>query len=260
VRIGLIADLHYADKPDAKDRCYRSSLEKIRRAVEAFNRAGVDFAIELGDFVDEGPTLNEEIAYVRRIEAEFAGFRGERHHVLGNHCVWTLTKNEFLRACSRPAPDPYYSFDHKGFHFVVLDACYRPDEHPYGRRNSKWTEACLPAAECDWLRRDLAQAAAKTVVFIHQRLDVAGEYAITNAPAVRNILDQSGKVLAVVQGHYHRGGFRTVGAIHYVTLSAAVTGTGPENNAYAMLEIRRDGSMDLRGSGRQESYTLVPAG
>ena len=49
-----------------------------------------------------------------------------------------------------------------------------------------------------------------------------------------------------------------MGWIHYVTLWAMVTGAGPDNNAYAILEVRRDGSMALRGFGRQKSLILPP--
>lgn len=257
VRIGLFTDPHFADKPDVKDRCYRSSLEKVRQATEDFNRAKVDFAVELGDFIDGGGTIAAEIGYVKAIENEFARYKGERYHVLGNHCVSTLTKAEFLRACSRREPDPYHSFDRNGFHFVFLDACYRPDEQPFGRNNFKWDQACLPEAECDWLRADLAEAKGKAVVFTHYRLDVDNAYGLTNGPAVRRILEQSGKVLAVIQGHYHPGDRRTISTIHYVTLSAMVTGAGIGNNAYAILDIDRDGAIELRGFGRQESYTFA---
>jgi alkaline phosphatase len=257
LRIGLVTDLHYADKPDHKDRCYRSSLPKLRQAVEFFNRVGADFAVELGDFIDEGPTLDEEAGFARQIDAEFDRFRGERHYVLGNHCVWTLTKNEFLRACR--ARRPYYAFDRGNFHFIVLDACYRADEQPYGRRNFDWTDACIPAAERDWLSLDLARTDNKTIVFVHHRLDADDHYGIIKRVLVRNIIEDSGKVLAVIQGHYHPGDCRRIADIHYLTLSAMVTGSGPDDNAYALLEVYADGSLQLVGQGRQKSHVLPAA-
>jgi len=254
LRIGLVTDLHYADKPDNKDRCYRSSLPKLRQAVEHFNRVGADFVVELGDFIDEGPTLDEEADFTRRIDTEFDRFRGKRHYVLGNHCVWTLTKNEFLHACR--ASRPYYSFDHGSFHFVVLDTCYRADEQPYGRRNFDWTDACIPAAERDWLSDDLIRTDNKTIVFVHHRLDADDHYGIIKRVLVRGIIEDSGKVLAVIQGHYHPGDYRRIADIHYLTLTAMVTGSGLDNNAYALLEVYADGSLKLVGLGRQKSYTL----
>ena len=57
LKIGLITDLHYAEKATAGNRHYRDSLLKIRPAVDHFNGVKADFAVELGDFVDEAPTL-----------------------------------------------------------------------------------------------------------------------------------------------------------------------------------------------------------
>jgi len=258
LRIGLLADPHYADKSDDENRCYRSSLDKVRQAVEHFNRAKADFAVELGDFIDSGDSIEQETAFVRRIETEFARFGGERYHVLGNHCVEMLTKNEFLRACRTRRP-AYYSFDVRGFHFIVLDACYRRDEQPYGRRNFTWTDACIPAAECGWLREDLAQTQHRSIVFVHQRLDTDDKLAIANRQQVRDILEHSGEVLAVVQGHHHPGDCRKIGPVHYITLTAMVTGAGLENNAYGILEVYSDGTLRLQGFGRQKSFMLPPA-
>ncbi len=254
VRVGLVADAHYADKADRKDRCYRWSLPKVQQAVEHFSRTGVDFVVEVGDLIDSGASIDEETGLARRINKELRVFKGDRHYVLGNHCVSLLTKNEFLRACD--GGDPYYAFDHKGVCFIILDACYRPDEQPYGRNNFDWREACIPRAECEWLSGALDRTRSKAIVFIHQRVDVGDDYGLANGQVVRDILERSGKVSAVIQGHYHPGDYRKIGPIHYITLSAMVTGPGLDSNAYAILEVRPDGSADLAGFGRQKSYTL----
>ena len=117
VRVGLIADVHYADKKSAGTRHYRDSIDKMRRAVATLNDSGVDIAIELGDLIDAGGgTVEAEVAYLKRIEAEFAKLKKvDRHYVLGNHCVHTLTKGEFIENCA--ATLPHYSFDTSGFHF-----------------------------------------------------------------------------------------------------------------------------------------------
>ena len=151
LQIGLLSDLHYADKATAGNRHYRDSLRKLRPAVDHFNKVKADFAVELGDFVDEAPSLKEELSYLEKVEAEFARFKGDRHYVLGNHCVARLKKEEFLSNCGqrRKAKRAYYSFDRGGFHFVVLDACFRADGVPYGRKNFKWTDTEIPPEEFD---------------------------------------------------------------------------------------------------------------
>jgi alkaline phosphatase len=252
-RIGLLTDAHYADIPAKGKRHYRDSLAKVRVAVAQFNEGKADFAVELGDFIDEAATVEGEIAHLKTIEAEFAKFRGTRHYVLGNHCVWSLTKDQFYSHCA--AKRSPHSFDHAGFHFVILDACHRADGTAYGAKNFTWTDTDIPESQRNWLRDDLAAARRPTVIFVHQRLDITGEYAVKSAPAVRQILEQSGNVLAVFQGHHHRNDYREVGGIHYCTLMAMVEGAGPENSAAGMLEVFADGSLKLSGALRQASYT-----
>ena len=48
LKIGLLSDLHYAEKAKAGSRHYRDSLRKLRPAVDHFNKVKADFAVELG--------------------------------------------------------------------------------------------------------------------------------------------------------------------------------------------------------------------
>jgi len=51
-RIGAIADAQYADQDDAGARMYRRTPAKLEEAVATLNKAGIDFAVHLGDFID----------------------------------------------------------------------------------------------------------------------------------------------------------------------------------------------------------------
>jgi hypothetical protein len=208
----------------------------------------------LGDMIDSADSLDVEKGYLRRIAKDFAAIHGKHCCVLGNHCVSALTKPEFLEIVGQKAP--FYSFDMNGVHFVVLDACFRSDGQPYGRRNFDWTDSNIPAAEVEWLRSDLRQTDHKTVVFVHQRLDVKPPLGVKNAAEVQRVLEESGKVLAVLQGHEHKGGYQAMGGIHYCTLQAMIEGTGPENNAYAIMDILADDAIRITGFRNQKSYDL----
>lgn len=258
LRLGMLTDLHYADKPPAGTRHYRESLTKIREAVAKFNDAGAAFAVEIGDFVDAADDVKTEIGYLETIEAEFAMFKGDRHYVLGNHCVWSLTKEQFLDHCA--ARKSFYSFDRSGFHFVVLDACFRKDGVPYGAKNFEWTDTEIPPQQREWLAADLAETDKPTLAFVHQRLDVSNHYAVHSAPAVRKILAESGKVLAVFQGHNHINEHKEIDRIHYCTLGAVVEGSGAENNAYSLLDAYEDGTLALSGFRQHVDRTLERTG
>ncbi|MFH1742638.1 MAG: metallophosphoesterase [bacterium] len=254
VRIGLMTDVHYADRDTAGTRCYRESVLKVREAVNQFNAAEAHVAVELGDFIDAADTVEGELGHLKTIEAEYVKFAGDRHHVLGNHCVWTLTKKQFLETCGQKIS--YYSFDKGGTHFVILDACYRKDGVAYGAKNFEWTDTEIPAEEQAWLKADLDSTSNSAVAFVHQRLDVAEHYGVHSGPAVRNILEDSGKLLAVFQGHYHLNEYEEINKIHYCTLRSVVDGSGEKNSAYAIVDIYGDGSLRVDGFRRQTGYSL----
>lgn len=252
VRIGLVTDLHYADRPSAGTRHYRETPTKLAEAAKRFEREKVDLVVALGDMIDSAESLDEEKDYLRRIAKDFTAIAGKHHFVLGNHCVSALTKPEYLEIAGQKTS--YYCFDSNGVHFVVLDACFRSDGQPYGRKNFEWTDANIPAQEVEWLRADLKQTANRAVVFVHQRLDVEPPLGIKNAPEVRKVLEESGKVLVVLQGHDHKGDHKDIGGVRYCTLKAMVEGSGEENSAYAILSVLPDNSVQIRGFRRQESY------
>lgn len=252
LRFGLVTDLHYADKPVAGTRHYRQTLAKLAEAAAQFQSAEVDFVAELGDLIDAADSVALEQQYLATVNQAFAAVASERHYVLGNHCVDTLTKQEFLRGVERERS--YYSFDRGGFHFVVLDACFRHDGEPYQRRNFHWTDANIPPAELEWLQDDLRQTELRTVVLAHQRLDVSNSHGVKNAAAVRQTLEASGKVLAVFQGHSHQNDLKQIGGIHYCTLVAMVEGDGAENSGYCLVDLAADGTIRVDGFRKQRDY------
>jgi predicted MPP superfamily phosphohydrolase len=258
VRVGLVTDVHYADKDTAGNRYYRESLDKMRECVDRFNKNRVDLAVELGDYIDAAETVEEESEYLAKLDSEFKRFEGQRHYVLGNHCVWTLTKQQFLDRCG--ASESHYSFDRNGIHFAILDACFRSDGVAYGNRNYEWTDTEIPPSERDWLKGDLAATNNPTVAFVHQRLDVAGHYGVKSAPEVRKILEASEKVLAVFHGHNHVNDHNEVNGIHYCTLEAAIDGSGAENNAYGLLDVFEGGLLRVEGFREQSDHSLPRRG
>lgn len=254
--MGLFADSHYADRDPVGSRHYRDSAAKLAEFVRTMNTVKPAFVIVLGDLVDKGETLEVELDYLKHIEGVYRQFQGPRHHVLGNHDVATFTKEQFVAGTDMPAP--HYSFDCGPFHCLVLDANYNPDFSPYQAGNFDWTQTYLPPDEQKWLEADLKGTKKQTLVFIHQPLDdEKGPHGVKNATEVRALLEASGKVLAVFQGHNHGGAYRRISGIHYFTLRALVERPGLENNAYALAHVSTEGVIEVRGFGKQ--VDLPPA-
>jgi len=252
LKVGLITDLHYADKAPAGTRHYRETLSKLDEAAQQFRKDQASVLIELGDLIDAADSVSVEQGYLKTINERFAAICEDRHYVLGNHCVDTLHKEEFLGTVGQDAS--YYSFDRGAYHFVVLDSCFRSDGQPYGRRNFKWTDANVPKAELDWLSTDLQNTDKHVIVFAHQRLDVSNNHGVRNNSSVRSILEESGRVLAVFQGHSHANDLNQINGIHYCTLVAMVEGSGEANNGYSLLELTSGGTIKVTGWRKQSSY------
>jgi predicted MPP superfamily phosphohydrolase len=265
VRFGIVTDCHYADADPVGTRFYRESLGKLAECVARMNAEQVDFLVELGDLKDQDrpPVEARTLEYLRKVEAVFREFRGPRYHVLGNHDMDSLSKRQFLSAVENTGIESgrsYYSFDVRGLHCLVLDANYTADGRDYDRGDFDWQDANIPTPELDWLRRDLAASSGPAVVFVHQLLDGTGSVYVQNAPAVRQCLETSGRVLAVFQGHHHEGAYSHLAGIHYYTLKALVEGSGRDSNAYAIVQVLPDRAVTVTGYRNAVSMKLAPDG
>src|SRR3954449_7793976 len=60
LRVGLITDLHHADKPPAGTRYYRETLAKLAEAAQQFGKDKPAFVVELGDLIDAADAVETE--------------------------------------------------------------------------------------------------------------------------------------------------------------------------------------------------------
>ncbi|NQT01259.1 MAG: metallophosphoesterase [Planctomycetes bacterium] len=261
-RFGIVTDCHYADADAQGTRFYRESLDKLSECVALMNIERVDFLIELGDFKDQDkpPAEKKTLSYLQAAEKVLKRFKGSTYHALGNHDMDSISKVQFLRRVDNTNIDSnrsYYSFDSNGLRYVVLDANFRADGIDYDHGNFDWTDANIPSKELHWLKQDLAAASGAVIVFIHQLLDGTGSVYVKNAAQVRQVMEASGKVLAVFQGHHHSGSYSNIAGIHYYTLKAVVEGQGLQNNSYAIAEVLPDSSITVTGYRKALSTQLT---
>lgn len=124
----------------------------------------------------------------------------------------------------------YYSFDHKGVHFLVLDSIGITEDHAY--------EGRIDAAQLKWLAADLEELPAGTpiIVSVHIPLVTAfGSYVPVPAPEPKHhglsvanaheaiALFEGHNVLGVLQGHTHINEQVLWKGVPYIT-SGAVSG------------------------------------
>ncbi len=265
VRFGMVTDLHFARTEILWERYYDQSAAKLADAVKTFNNRKLDFVIELGDLKDQGtpPDRQETLEFLKEIEIVLGKYRGPVYHVLGNHDMDSISKDDFLKNVKnhqQPQAKKYYSFITNGIKFIVLDANYNEDGADYDSGNFDWTYCKIPEIQIEWLKNELNTNDLPVIVFTHQLLDsfsdVPETHFIDNADEIREILESSKKVLAVFQGHFHDGHYSFRNGIHYYTMKAMVEKSLPENNSFAIVEVDSDLNIIIEGFYNCEDFEL----
>jgi 3',5'-cyclic AMP phosphodiesterase CpdA len=219
----------------------------------AFRKAATlhaDFAIQGGDHVFDALAVDRKRAdslfdlYAHTEQA--LGLKV--HHAIGNHDHFGLfaksgvetTASGYGKQMFQERVGPtHYSFDHKGYHFVVLDSIQPTDDRSW--------EARIDAPQLQWLAADLEKLPARTpvIVVVHVPLiTAASQYAAPTAASGSGVAVTSAKThpqlsvanayellpllekyntLAVLQGHTHINEVIRFRGIPYVT-SGAVCG------------------------------------
>jgi len=209
----FITDTHLQPELDATNGCHMAFRKA--RGIPA------DFAIQGGDHVFDAlgvPAMraNGLMDLYRRTAEDLTM---PVHNAIGNHDCFGV----YTQSGARPT-DPlygkkyfedafgalYYSFDHKGVHFVVLDSIgITADRHYEGR---------IDAVQIAWLKKDLAAQPLGTpmVIVTHIPLVTAVEgytpppatppahhgLSVINAYEILLIFDRY-NVIGVLQGHNH---------------------------------------------------------
>jgi len=198
-----------------------------------------DFAIQGGDHVFDALAVPKSRA--TQIFDQYAKTEQDLglkvHHTLGNHDIFGIYPESGVgeadpgygkKMFAERFGPTFYSFDHKGYHFIVLDSVGITPDHKY--------EARIDQDQLAWLEKDLAAlpSGAPIVVTTHIPLVTAVNcYAavgpktpppapFVNGPAAIKLLEGH-NVLAVLQGHTHVNERVDWHGIPYIT-SGAVCG------------------------------------
>jgi len=235
----FLTDTHLQPELAAADGCAMA----FRKAAKLH----ADFAIQGGDHVFDALAVDRKKAdslfdlYSHTEQA--LGLKV--HHTIGNHDQFGVFPKSGVEPGSpgygkqlfteRVGPT-YYSFDHKGYHFIVLDTVQpTPDR--------SW-EARIDAPQLDWLKADLGKLASGIPVIVTAHVPLVTGFASYTAPntggsgttppsahpqlVVDNAWEalpllQQHNVLAVFQGHTHVNEVVSFHGTQFIT-SGAVSG------------------------------------
>ena len=199
--------------------------EKI---VAEIAKAKPEFVITVGDHIEgyeQTDTLKLDQEW-QEYKAIIAPLKVPFYYTPGNH---DITFDNALGTYERNAGKPYYSFDYKGLHFVVLDA-------------SRWESSDkLPSEQLDWLAADLAKAAKAKYKFVFYHKPFWTATTAEGKPDTLHSLFKKYGVNAVFNGHIHEYFSATFDGIKYTAIgsSGGETEPGPTGILYhwAMVTV-----------------------
>ena len=226
MKIGLFTDSHYSSisGPDV--------LDRIEKAFVEFKKEKCDLAVFLGDLLHDDVSHEKEMQNLKAVGDIFREFRKPVFAVIGNHDTNLFAKDEFYRLLGEEFRPQNVVFQEKLLLFI--DGCYFQNGEEYRPGHTGGVDTWYP--DTDALRQQLERFSGQDAyVFTHQVLDLSSGSVqrIQNAAQIRGILEESGKVRRVFQGHSHKLVESDINGIHYMTLPAM----HDSENAYYILDL-----------------------
>jgi predicted phosphodiesterase len=249
VKIGLIADIQYADRGD-KGRClFRSSLDRLKQVVELFNAEGLDLVVQLGDVLDGNPQDEEGLAQSRseldRVLEVLGELRCPLEHVVGNHCL-ALPRPELQRRLGLPRAQRILEV--QGRRIALLDSLavslYDKNLDPQDLEEAHSALALGQAAgepwavdwngalgerQREWLRRELLGPRRPDLFLCHHPIypsAARARFLAWDHQEVLALLGQNpAEPVTWISGHDHQGGRALDGANLHWTLPGLVAAT-----------------------------------
>jgi 3',5'-cyclic AMP phosphodiesterase CpdA len=264
----LVSDIQYADRDDIPkyNMYYRAALDKLEYAVSRFNAEKIEFAAQLGDFVDcKFESYDEVYKRWNKITAR-------KVMVLGNHefLDGQVPADEIVKKAG--LEKRYYDFSCGRWRFIVLDSCdVGVYSNPPGSEKRILAQKMLAALEAkkapngyvwnsaisdeqiQWLDATIADAEKshqKVIIFMHHPLVPE---VVWNAGDVLAVLEKRGNVVCVFAGHTHEAGYEKRNGIYHCVLAGLVT--DPEQIHYTFADVYDD-RIELRGAGCNFSPVL----
>ncbi|MDD5489100.1 MAG: metallophosphoesterase [Candidatus Moranbacteria bacterium] len=253
LKFSILADVHKGPVS-----YYKGALRKITQGAKEYLDAYIEemnervkpaFVMALGDIIEDDGLENDR----RNLKEVIDGLKKLNcpvYYAAGNHDLRNVSEEELAQTFNREKL--YYSFDSEDYHGIVLYSKAIEDKI-----------AVISEDQLTWLKKDLESTDKRCLVFVHHGLsdqDMTGNPWFEGAPfpslvenrsEVQKILEQSGKVAAVFQGHLHWDKMEVQNSIPYFTLQSPVENEddlGFASEARHIVEVNGKAvSMEVRG-------------
>jgi 3',5'-cyclic AMP phosphodiesterase CpdA len=269
-RFVFMSDVHYHDKNDAP--------RAMDAAIDTINKLNPDFILVGGDIVYDAlrRTQGDAEEQASLFLEKAAKLEAPLYYAIGNHDHFAvydrktgvdhpLFGKQFYEKYFGPR---YYSFDHRGWHFIALDDMVLTEDRSY--------EGRVDSLQLEWLRKDLEQVADTTpvTVMVHVPLitTLSQWYGGGTKPNSNKIaIENSGEVVElfkdknlrlILQGHIHY--YEVLHILNKTTVISAPSFSGKwwmgkmneMEKSFVVIDVNEDNSVDYR----HVEYDPAPAG
>ena len=254
LHFGVITDVHWG--PDKETRMGSQAPNLVVNIVNAFNAIkDLDFVVDLGDRIGNIDYVHD-LEHLRQFSKVIEKLNAPYYPLLGNHDLRYLSLEDNEKILKKRVG--FRSVIIKGIELIFLNA---QDPVRAGQGGS------IGENQRKDLGKTLSSSERPALVFTHQALD---EQDVTNnvyfdewgkgdcayvdsREKIRALLEKSGRVKAVFQGHLHWNRLQYHGGIPYITQgSVTETANIPDKRPggyYSVIRLSKEG-LDMTIHGR----------
>ena len=229
----FLTDVHYT--PDY------NAPEGFQQAIDTINKLAPDFVLTGGDNIIDalGQTYSRSDSLFRMFKAATQNFEMPVYYTIGNHDIFGLYvesgispdhKEYGKKMYENRVAKRYYSFDHKNWHFIVLDGLGFTENRRYC--------GSVDSVQVEWLKHDLEKTGKNKPVAISIHIPLLrmlpskkGDKSKMKKSSTIPYSDELRKlfrkynVRLVLQGHAHIYSDIYEKGIHYI-IGGAICGNG----------------------------------
>ena len=241
-----------------------SAIKGFQQAIDTINVIHPDFVLTGGDLVMDvlDQSYGRSDSLYNLYEEVSKGFHMPVYNTVGNHEVYGWHRQEdgigehteFGKGMyEQRLGRRYYSFDHKGWHFMVLDAIFRGEEGHYIGK--------IDQEQINWLKEDLEKTGKKTPIVISVHIPfITAKTQLTDGSLAPNppslVIGNAREVLLnfreynlklVLQGHLHfLEDIHVNNQVHFITAGAVSgmwwnnTPESPTEEGFLLVHVKGD--------------------
>jgi 3',5'-cyclic AMP phosphodiesterase CpdA len=250
----------------------KNATEGYLKAIEKVNELNPDFVITGGDLIMDalGQTYGRsDSLYKIYIEAN-KNYEMPVYNTMGNHEIFAIYGKSDVekdhpeygeKMYEQRLTSRYYSFDHEGWHFLILDSVEDTEEQSY--------IGMVDEEQMEWIREELSKLDKSTPIVISTHIPLMTifmqKYYGALEPNSKGLLVNNAKEVLdlfkgynlklVLQGHLHTVEEIIVDGTHFIT-GGAVSGawwSGPNRNY-------EEGFVMVKATGNEFEWEYIDYG